>query len=140
MGQLEWRGIVIGAVLAATINLGAGFLLPTSSGGAVDPATVASVVVSFLAYGLGGYIAGRLAGRAGGANGLMVAVVGFFVGILLGVVVSAVIFATGNSFSQADSSSVNVAAVLAVAGVSLALTFVGGYAGGKAGERSVVSG
>ena len=135
MDRLDWKGIVIGAVVAAAINLGAGFLFPTSSGGPLDPATIASVVVSFLAYGLGGYIAGRMAGQAGGLNGLMVAVVGFILGIVLGVFVGAVIAATGNSFSQQDSSSINVGAVLAVAGVSLALTFVGGYVGGRIGER-----
>ncbi len=136
MGRLYWKGIVIGAVVAATINLGAGFLFPTSSGGAADPATIASVIVSFLAFGLGGYIAGRMAGQAGGLNGLMVAVIGFAVGIILGIIVSIVVFVTGTSFSQPDPSSVNVGAALAVAGVSLALTFVGGYVGGKLGERS----
>lgn len=136
MDRLYWKGVVVGAVVAAAINLGAGFLFPTSNGGALNPATIASVVVSFLAYGLGGYIAGRMAGGNGGINGLMVAVIGFVVGIVLGVIVGVVIAATGNSFSQQDSSSINVGAVLAVAGVSLALTFVGGYVGGKIGERS----
>ena len=136
MERLDWKGIVTGAIVAAAINLGAGFLFPTSSGGAADPATIVSVVVSFLAYGLGGYLAGRMAGQAGGLNGLMVAVVGFVVGIVLGTIVGVVIAATGNSLSQPNPSSVNVGAVLAVAGVSLALTFVGGYLGGRLGERT----
>ena len=129
----------IGAILAAAINLGAGFLFPTARGGAADPATIASVAVSFLAYGLGGYIAGRMAGRAGGLNGLMVAAIGFVIGIILGIVVSVVIFATGMSFEQQEASSVDVGAVLVVAGVSLTLTFVGGYLGGKLGERSAAT-
>lgn len=136
MDRIGWKGVWIGAVVAATINLGAGFLFPTARGGAADPATIASVIVSFLAFGLGGYIAGRMAGQAGGLNGLMVAVIGFVIGLVLGIVVSAVIFATGMSFEQQEASSVNVGAVLIVAGVSLALTFVGGYLGGKVGERT----
>lgn len=136
MDQLNWKGIVIGAVVAAAINLGAGFLFPTSSGSATDPATIASVIVSFLAYGLGGYIAGRMAGHAGGLNGLMVAVLGFAVGILLGIVVAVAFVAAGITLPQPAPSSFNVGTVLAVAGVSLALTFVGGYFGGKLGERS----
>ena len=136
MDRLDWKGIVIGAVVAATINLGAGLLFPTASGGAADPATIFSVVVSLLAYGLGGYIAGRMAGEAGGLNGLMVAVIGFAVGILLGIVVAVAFVAAGITLPQPAPSSFNVGTVLAVAGVSLALTFVGGYLGGKLGERS----
>lgn len=136
MDQLNWKGIVIGAVVAAAINLGAGFLFPTSSGGATDPATIVSVIASFLAYGLGGYIAGRMAGHAGGLNGLMVAVIGFAVGIMLGIIVAVALVMAGITLPQPDPSSVNVGTVLAVAGVSLALTFVGGYLGGKLGERS----
>ncbi|CAN5586015.1 hypothetical protein BH24ACT20_BH24ACT20_17860 [soil metagenome] len=139
MDGLDWKGIVIGAVVAAAINLGAGFLFPTSSGGAADPATIASVVVSFLAYGLGGYIAGRVAGQAGGVNGLMVAVIGFAVGISLGIIVSVVIALAGIRFRQPDPSSVDIGAALAVAGISLALTFVGGYVGGKLGEGSAAA-
>ncbi len=140
MDQLDWKGIIIGAFVAAAINLGAGFLFPTSRGGAADPATLFSVAVSFLAYGLGGYIAGRTAGQAGGLNGLMVAVIGFAVGISLGIIASVVIVAAGITIPQPESSSsVNVGAALAVAGVSLALTFVGGYFGGKLGERSVAA-
>lgn len=86
------------------------------------------MVVSFLAYGLGGYIAGRMAGQAGGINGLMVAAIGFVLGIVLGTIVGVVIAATGSSFAQPDPSSVNVGAVLAVAGVSLVLTFIGASA------------
>ncbi|MGB3682387.1 MAG: hypothetical protein WA990_07850 [Rubrobacteraceae bacterium] len=139
MDRLNWAGIIAGAVVAATINLGAGFLFPTSNGGAADPATLASIVVSFLAYGLGGYIAGRMSGEAGGLNGLMVAVIGFAIGIMLGIILSVVIALAGVRFRQPEPDAVNVGALLAVAGISLALTFVGGYAGGKLGERSSTS-
>jgi hypothetical protein len=139
MDSLNWKGIVLGAFIAAAINLGAGFLFPTASGGPADPATLASMVVSFLAFGLGGYIAGRMAGHAGGLNGLMVAVIGFAIGISLGIVLSVVIALADIRFRQPDPSSVDVVAALIVAGISLALTFVGGYVGGKLGERSLTS-
>lgn len=139
MDSISWKGVWIGAILAAAINLGAGFLLPTGRGGAADPATIVSVIVSFLAYGLGGYVAGRVAGRAGGLNGLMVALIGILVGMVLGIIVTAVIFLVGDSFQQTSPASADLTGAFVVFGISLALTFVGAYVGGKLGERSVTA-
>lgn len=136
MDKLNWKGILLGAILAAAINLGVGFLLPTGSGGALDPATVLSVILSFLAYALGGYVAGRMAERAGGLNGLMVAAVGFVLSIVFGTIIGITIALAGDSFSQTSPASADLAGAFVVFGVSLALTFVGGYLGGKLGERT----
>lgn len=139
MDKLNWKGIALGAILAAAINLGAGFLLPTGSGGALDPATTVSVILSFLAYGVGGYVAGRMAGQAGGLNGLMVAVIGFVLSIVFGTLIGIAITLAGDSFSQTSPASTDLAGAFVVFGISLALTFVGGYAGGRLGERSVIA-
>ncbi len=136
MNRLNWTGILVGAVLAVTMTTTIGSLFPTSTGDLAEPATMISILVSFLAYLAGGYLAGILAGHSGGVNGLMVAVMGFFLNIIVGAVLAVVVTATGDSLQQPNPDSVDVTGVAIAAGASLGLTFLGGYVGGVFGERS----
>lgn len=135
MNRLNWTGVLVGAVLATTITTVISIYFPVSTGELSEPTTLLSVVVSFLAYLAGGYLAGIMARSSGGVNGLMVAVMGFFLSIIVGAIVSVIVTATGGSVPQPDPESVDVTGVAIAAGASLGLTFLGGYLGGLLGER-----
>ena len=135
MDRLSWKAILAGAVVAVPIDFVAGFLLSPSGVATVGFLAVVSAVISFLAYLLGGFIAGRVADGWGGLNGFMTTVAGFFLAIVLGIIVSIVGVATGSFPTQPEPSSVNMAGALIAGVVSFLLTFVGGYLGGKLGER-----
>lgn len=139
MNRLNWTGVLVGAVLAVTITTAFGLAFPTSTRDLTEPATMISILVSFLAYLAGGYLAGLMTGNSegsGGINGLMVAVMGFFLSIIAGAVVAVAVTATGGSMPQPDPDSVDVTGAAIAAGASLGLTFLGGYVGGRFGERS----
>ncbi|CAN5519053.1 hypothetical protein BH24ACT22_BH24ACT22_19840 [soil metagenome] len=135
MNRLNWTGVLIGAVLAVTITTAVGSFFPATTGDLAEPATLISIVVSFLAYLAGGYLAGLMTGHSGGINGLMVAVMGFFLNIIVGAVLAVVVTATGGSLPQPNPGSVDVTGAAIAAGASLGLTFLGGYVGGVFGER-----
>lgn len=135
MNRLNWTGILVGAVLAVTITTAVSTVFPATNGDLAEPATLISILVSFLAYLAGGYLAGIMAGSSGGINGLMVAVMGFFLSIIAGAVVAAVVTATGGTLPSPDPESIDMTGAAIAAGASLGLTFLGGYVGGIFGER-----
>ncbi|MGB3634430.1 MAG: hypothetical protein WA982_10355 [Rubrobacteraceae bacterium] len=135
MNRLNWAGILVGAVLAVTITTAISTFFPASTGDLAEPATMVSIVVSFVAYLAGGYLAGIMAGGSGGVNGLMVAVMGFFLSIIAGTLVAVVVTTTGGTVPQPDPEPIDVTGVAVAAGASLGLTFLGGYVGGRFGER-----
>lgn len=108
---------------------------PFERGEFTASAVVVSLISGFLAYVAGGYVAGRLAGRSGGLNGAMTAVVGLIVGVVLGVILAVigVVFAEGVAIPPV---SFGLAGVALVAGLVLfVLNLLGGFLGGRLGER-----
>lgn len=136
MDRLNWVAILAGAVVAVMVTTVVSLLFPVSTGDLSEPATLISILASFLAYLAGGYTAGRMAGSSGGLNGLLVAVIGFFLSIIVGVIVAVILTATGGELPQPDPASVDVTGAAIAAGTSLGLTFLGGYAGGRIGEQT----
>jgi hypothetical protein len=106
---------------------------------------LAEAIAGFFAFGFGGCVAGRW----GGLNGLGATLVGALVAVLLGVAVVMLILAsappqsvTSRPFFQVDDGSspsgadlVGLAGIWALILVWVLLPFVGGYLGGKLGER-----
>jgi hypothetical protein len=102
-------------------------------------------VLRFVATFLCGYVAGRISGRWGGLNGFVPVAAGFVLTLVLWVVLlfaSAVIFAVLSMLALrfgADPSDMpgNTATIgiRARGTISFLLMFLGGYLGGKLGER-----
>ena len=101
---------------------------------------IALLVVLFLAYLAGGYVAGRMARFDGGRQGLAVWLIGLVVVVLLAAL-GAVLGAQLDLLAQLDVPSTPVSGSTAttagvVAGVgALLVSLVGGLLGGKLGTR-----
>lgn len=133
MSYLNFKAVAGGAVLAVIVGTLVGFLVPTPNGEPTDPGTVISALSGLLAYLPAGYLAGRIAASHGGINGLATAVAGFLLNLVLGIFLFAAGLAPGAG--DLDPDSINAGGVAAAGLLSLALSFVGAYAGGKLGER-----
>ncbi|MBM7804590.1 MFS family permease [Geodermatophilus bullaregiensis] len=101
---------------------------------------IALLVVLFLAYLAGGYVAGRMARFDGVKQGLAVWVIGLLVAVLLGIA-GAVLGSQYNVLSQLNLPSLPIsgdtlttAGIVALAAVLVA-TLVGAVLGGKLGTR-----
>jgi uncharacterized membrane protein len=101
---------------------------------------IALLVVLFLAYLAGGYVAGRMARFDGLKQGLAVWIIGLLVVVLLAVA-GAVLGAQYNVLSQLNQPSIPVSGDTAttagiIAGIAaLVITLIGAILGGKLGER-----
>ena len=100
-----------------------------------------SLIVGFLAHGVGGYLAGRIARYRGGLNGAMVAVLGTVAVIAAVIMVAAIVLATaGALFSGGVPLTMPRGGVggILIALVALFLAnLLGGYLGGELGEFEV---
>ncbi len=158
---ISWRAVAVGSVVAFLVgellrSVATGLLLGTYPWEPADPELGASVlgdpiatlvpvlIVSALlgcgALLLGGYLAGRHAGRRGGSHGLMVAGGFLLLTVVAGIVSGVVVGLPGGEVpADVDPASINLAALLLVPliafVVSLLLIFLGGYLGGRIGER-----
>jgi hypothetical protein len=102
-------------------------------------------VLRFVASFLCGYVAGRISGSWGGLNGIATVVAGFVLTVVLWIVLLftwVVIFTVLGMLALrfgADPSDMSgnttAIGVQSLGTVSLLLTFLGGYLGGKLGEQ-----
>lgn len=141
LGSIRWSGVIAGALIA----LLAGLLLSPAvrsayqvlAGSRIAPERFTaglvtdSLLVGFIAYLIGGYVAGRFVQSAGGANGAMTAVLGLALGSALA---SLGIVSSGGVLVAAMGLNSTEMALSVVAVLFLAELF-GGYVGGKLGER-----
>jgi hypothetical protein len=138
--------ILVALLSAAGVALGLAQNVDTADE-AVDQATeigigggIAVLVVLFLAYLAGGYVAGRMARFDGARQGLAVWLVGLIVVLLLAAA-GALLGAQYNVLEQlnlpripVDEGSLTAGAAIALAAVVI-LTLLAAMGGGKAGER-----
>jgi hypothetical protein len=153
-GGIKWGAAFFGwlsanglAVLLLAILSAAGVAFGLSQVANADQADgvgltggIALLVVLFLAYLAGGYVAGRMARFDGLRQGIAVWVIGLLVVIALAVL-GAVLGAQYNVLSQLNLPSIPVSGdTLTTAGIiagiaALLVTLLGAIAGGKLGER-----
>ena len=151
-GWLSANGlaVILLAILSAA-GVAFGLTQVSSAGQAADQATqqadtigitggIALLVVLFLAYLAGGYVAGRMARFDGVKQGIAVWVIGLLVVIVLAVL-GAVLGNEYNVLSQlnlpripVDEGTATTAGIIALVAV-LVVTLVGAVLGGKLGER-----
>ena len=138
--------ILVALMSAAGVALGLAQDVDTADE-AVDQATdigigggIAVLVVLFLAYLAGGYVAGRMARFAGARQGLAVWLVGLIVVLLLAAA-GALLGAQYNVLEQlnlpripVDEGSLATGGVIALL-IGLVVSVLAAMAGGKAGER-----
>jgi hypothetical protein len=133
--------IVIGLIFGA---LGLIVTEPPGPTGAITAGTfISSMLVGFLAHGIGGYVAGRRAGVNPILNGVMVAVLGLAI-----VVVLTIIFGIFGGLFFEGQGALTVPGFLGYAGagfVTVLINFLfnalGGYVGGRvAGNQAASSG
>lgn len=143
-GGVNWGAVGLGWIVAVAagilitplLRLLYGLLAaPFERGEPTASAVAVALISGFLAYVAGGYVAGRLAGRSGGLNGAMTAVFGLIVGLILGVTlaIGGVVFAEGVAVPPVSFGLAGVA--LAAGLVLFVLNLLGGYLGGRMGER-----
>jgi hypothetical protein len=161
-GGIKWGAAFFGwlsanglAVLLLAILSAAGVAFGLSQVSSADQATqeataqadtigitggIALLVVLFLAYLAGGYVAGRMARFDGLKQGLAVWIIGLLVVVLLAVA-GAVLGAQYNVLSQLNLPSIPISGdALTTGGIiagiaALVITLVGAVLGGKLGER-----
>lgn len=136
--RVSWISIIVGAAFVALASL-AIFLFAPSVGITGFAITVFSYI---LVYSVGGLIAGRLARSWGGLNGVLAAVAGLLLGRFMSntlgmYIVVNVLTDLGNG-PPGDAVNVPTGSAMGMAfgwgGVVIAL--LGGYLGGRLGERS----
>ncbi len=151
-GWLSANGlaVILLAVLSAA-GVAFGLTQVSSAGQAADAATqqadtigivggIALLVVLFLAYLAGGYVAGRMARFDGARQGIAVWVIGLLVLVALAVL-GAVLGAEYNVLSRLNLPSIPLSGdTLTTAGIiagiaALLVTLLGAVLGGKLGER-----
>lgn len=148
MRGLNWKAVVLGALVALPARLVLGFvviILPVDMG--MTASALVGAVAGFVAFALGGCVAGIVAGRSGGLNGLAATLLGALVAVGVGGAVTVLIVASvassgpaaGGTFVQVSEGSGPSAAELAGVWAPILawalLPFAGGYLGGKLGER-----
>ncbi len=161
-GGIKWGAAFFGwlsanglAVILLAILSAAGVAFGLSQVSSADEATqqataqadtigitggIALLVVLFLAYLAGGYVAGRMARFDGIKQGLAVWIIGLLVVVLLAVA-GAVLGAQYNVLSQLNLPSIPLSGdTLTTAGIiagiaALVVTLLGAILGGKLGER-----
>ena len=151
-GWLSANGlaVILLAILSAA-GVAFGLTQVSSAGEAADAATqqadtigiiggIALLVVLFLAYLAGGYVAGRMARFDGARQGIAVWVIGLLILVALAVL-GAVLGAEYNVLSQLNLPSIPLSGdTLTTAGIiagiaALLVTLLGAVLGGKLGER-----
>ena len=148
-GWLSANGLAVlltALVSAAGVAIGLTQGVPSADEAADEAATIglgggiALVVVLFLAYLAGGYVAGRMSRFDGARQGVAVWLIGLLVVVVLAVV-GAVAGAKYNVLSQlnlpripVDEGTATTAGIIALVAV-LVVTLIGAVLGGKLGER-----
>ncbi|CCH89148.1 conserved membrane protein of unknown function [Modestobacter italicus] len=148
-GWLSANGLavlLIALVSAAGVAIGLTQGVPSAdeatanAGGIGLGGGIALLVVLFLAYLAGGYVAGRMSRFDGARQGLAVWLIGLLVVVVLAVV-GAVAGSKYNVLSQlnlpripVDEGTATTAGIIALAAV-LVVTLIGAVLGGKLGER-----
>jgi hypothetical protein len=148
-GWLSANGLAVlllAAVSAAGVAIGLTQGVPsaadatTNAGGIGIGGGIALLVILFLAYLAGGYVAGRMARFDGLRQGIAVWLIGLLVVVVLAVL-GAVLGAKYNVLSQlnlpripVDEGTATTAGIVALAAV-LVVTLLGAVLGGKLGER-----
>jgi uncharacterized membrane protein len=151
-GWLSANGlaVILLAILSAA-GVAFGLTQVSSAGQAAEAATqqadtigivggIALLVVLFLAYLAGGYVAGRMARFDGARQGIAVWVIGLLILVALAVL-GAVLGAEYNVLSQLNLPSIPLSGdTLTTAGIiagiaALLVTLLGAVLGGKLGER-----
>jgi hypothetical protein len=148
-GWLSANGLAVlllAAVSAAGVAIGLTQGVPsaaeatTNAGGIGIGGGIALLVILFLAYLAGGYVAGRMSRFDGLRQGIAVWLIGLLVVVVLAVL-GAVLGAKYNVLSQlnlpripVDEGTATTAGIVALAAV-LVVTLLGAVLGGKLGER-----
>jgi hypothetical protein len=148
-GWLSANGLavlLIAALSAAGVAIGLTQGVPSAgeatanAGGIGLGGGIALLVVLFLAYLAGGYVAGRMSRFDGARQGLAVWLIGLLVVVVLALL-GAVLGAKYNVLSQlnlpripVDEGTATTAGIIALAAVLVA-TLIGAVLGGKLGER-----
>lgn len=122
-------GAMISPILWSLFGLGPE---PPGERGDFTAAVVVFLVLGFLVYLLGGYVAAKLAGQPGGLNGAMTAVFGVVFGAILGFFGAP--FAFGVALPPINFGS--GVGVLLISLVPFLVDLPGGYLGGKLGESA----
>ena len=142
---VNWSAVALGWVVAVVVGfvlaLVFGLIGLAASGGGPERAAegelgvgsfLLSLVVGFLSYLAGGYVAGRRAGRAGTLHGMMTAVFGLIVAVVLAIIllVIALLFLEGEI--PRTPGVLGVASGSFLAGlVAFLVNLAGGYLGGR---------
>lgn len=160
-GGVDWLasflGFVFAVVAAAVFSLIAGLVLvplgfpPDLGGGEIGAAVITGLVLFglliFLTFFFGGYVAGRLARFDGGRNGAMLLVWTFIAvlilalaaGVFSGFLPPGVADSVGNLLDGVSSTVGDLAGAgvvgIAVAVGALLLALLGGFLGGRVGDR-----
>lgn len=126
-------GIILGAILGAIFGISnAGSV----TGGEATLAGIVGLIVGFLAYLAGGYVAGSRANAAKPFNGAMTAVFGLVIGLILSILLILLLFVTGGQ--DYPPGPVGLGATSGGGFISVLILFLvnlaGGYLGGRLAE------
>ncbi|BBL80711.1 hypothetical protein RxyAA322_25650 [Rubrobacter xylanophilus] len=143
--EVNWSAVAVGWVVALVVGfvlaLVFGLIGLAAAGGAAEEATgeeigagsfLLSLVIGFLSYLAGGYVAGRRAGVAGPLHGTMTAVFGLAVAVVLAIIllVIALLFLEGEM--PRTPGVLGIASGSFLAGVvAFLVNLAGGYLGGR---------
>lgn len=131
---------IVGGVLAA-MGIAEGGISADEAVDASIGAGIGLVIVQFLSYLWGGYVAGRMARGSGALNGVLVSIVAIALVAILGTIVAAVTNSAATSLSPADVQRLplplgSLSDIGTGVGIALLVAMLGGGAlGGAWGER-----